>query len=131
MTETKLEILCIEDDEDTCELVTFVFKDAGFEIESCGQTDCLKLIHEEKFSAIILDNYFDGMSGVEICQEIRSFDQITPVIFLSGEVREAEIDKAMAAGANAYLTKPIDFEKLVPTTIKLIEQSKTQAETLE
>jgi CheY-like chemotaxis protein len=35
-----------------------------------------------------------------------------------------KIDKAMAAGANAYLTKPNDFEKLVPTTIKLIEQPK-------
>ena len=124
MTETKLKILCIEDDKDTCDLLTFVFKDAGFKIESCSQTDCLKLIREEKFSAIILDNYFHGLSGIDICQQIRSLDQHTPVIFLSGEARQAEIDKAMAAGANAYLTKPADFEQLVSTTIKLIEQSK-------
>jgi len=129
MTETNSKILCIEDDEDTCDLVTFVFKDAGYEIKSCGQTECLKLIHEDKFSAIVLDNYFDGLNGVDICRQIRSFDQITPVIFLSGEVRKTEIDKAMAAGANAYLTKPTDFEKLVPTTIKLIEQSQTLSKT--
>ncbi len=128
MTQTKLKILCIEDDEDTCDLLTFVFKNAGYEIKSCSQTDCLKLIHEENFSAIVLDNYFHGLSGVEICREIRSFDRITPVIFLSGEVRQAEIDKAMAAGANAYLTKPIDFEKVVPTTTKLIEQSQIFAQ---
>lgn len=127
MTETKLKILCIEDDEDTCELLTFVFKDAGYEIKSCSQADCLKLIHEERFAAIVLDNYFDGLSGIEICREIRSFDRITPVIFLSGEVRQMEIDKAMAAGANAYLTKPADFEKLVQTTAKLIKQSQTLA----
>ncbi len=129
MTETKSKILCIEDDEDTCFLLAFVFKQADCEVESCSQTSCLKLIHEEKFSAIILDNYFDGLSGIEICQEIRSFDQITPVIFLSGEVRKTEIDKAMAAGANAYLTKPSDFEKLVPTTIKFIEQAQTLGKT--
>ena len=129
MTETNSKILCIEDDEDTCDLVTYVFKDAGYEIKSCGQTECLKIIHEKKFSAIVLDNYFDGKSGVDICRQIRSFDQITPVIFLSGEVRKTEIDKAMAAGANAYLTKPTDFEKLVPTTIKLIEQSQTLSKT--
>jgi len=129
MTEMKLKILCIEDDEDTCDLVTFVFKDAGYEIESCGQADCLKLIHEEKFSAFVLDNHFHGLSGVDICREIRSFDQITPVIFLSGEVRQVEIEKAMAAGANAYLTKPTDFEKLVPTAIKLIEQFQMVAKT--
>ncbi len=126
MTETKSKILCIEDDEDTCHLLTYVFKQVDCEVESCSQTKCLKLIHEETFSAIILDNYFDGLSGIEICQEIRSFDQITPVIFLSGEARQAEIDKALATGANAYLIKPNDFEKLVPTTIKHIEHSKRQ-----
>jgi len=123
MTKSKSKILCIEDDEDTCDLITFVFKQAGCEVESCGQTECLKLIHEEKFSAIILDNYFDGIRGTEICQEIRSLDKTTPIIFLSGETRQSEIDKALAAGANAYLVKPNDFEKLLPTTIKFIEQS--------
>ena len=125
MTDTKSKILCIEDDEDTCHLVTFVFNDAGYEVETCSQTDCLKLIHEEKFLAIILDNYFDGLSGIEICRQIRSFDSTTPIIFLSGEARQAEIDKALAAGANDYLVKPGDFEKLVSITIKFIEESQT------
>jgi two-component system phosphate regulon response regulator PhoB len=127
MTDTKLKILCIEDDADTCDLLTFVFNDAGYEVTSCSQTDCLKLIHEENFSAIILDNYFDGMSGIDICKEIRSIDQTVPIIFLSGEARQSEIDKAMAIGANEYLIKPNDFEKLVPTTMKLIEQSQAPA----
>lgn len=127
MKEIKSKILCIEDDEDTCDLVTFVFNQAGYEIKSCSQTDCLEHIHEDKFLAIILDNYFDGLSGINICEEIRSFDQTTPIIFLSGEARQAEIDKAMAAGANAYLIKPTDFEKLVPTAIKCIEQYQTLA----
>ncbi len=121
MTEPKLKILCIEDDKDTCELITFVFKQAGYEVKTCSQLDCLELIHKEKFSAIILDNHFIEKSGVDICQELRSFDQATPVVFFSGEARETEIDKALTAGANAYLVKPNDFEKLVPTTIKLIE----------
>ncbi len=121
MTEPKLKILCIEDDKDTCELITFVFKQACYEVKTCSQLDCLELIHKEKFSAIILDNHFIEKSGVDICQELRSFDQATPVVFFSGEARETEIDKALTAGANAYLVKPNDFEKLVPTTIKLTE----------
>jgi DNA-binding response OmpR family regulator len=125
MKELKSQILCIEDDEDTCELVTFVFNRAGYEIKSCSQADCLKNTHEEMFLAIILDHYFDGINGVDICEEIRSFDKTTPIIFLSGEARQTEIDKAMSAGANAYLIKPTDFEKLVPTTIEFIEQSQT------
>lgn len=123
MKQNNLTILCIEDDEDTCNLVTFVFEQEGCKVEACSETECLKLLREEKFSAIILDNYFIEISGVEICQELRSFDKTTPVIFFSGESRQTEIDKALAAGANTYLVKPNDFEKLVPTTIKLIEES--------
>jgi DNA-binding response OmpR family regulator len=124
MNESKSKILCVEDDEDTCELVSFVFKQAGYETETCSKMDCLNLIHEEKFLAFILDNWFEGTSGVDICEQIRSFDLDTPIIFFSGEARTSEIDKALAAGANAYLVKPNDFEKLTETVTKLIgEQS--------
>ncbi len=53
MNESKSKILCVEDDKDTCELVSFAFKLAGYEIEACSKMDCLKLIHEEKFIAYI------------------------------------------------------------------------------
>ena len=119
MSESKLKILCVEDDEDTCELIGFVLKQAGYEVETCSRVDCLKLIHEKKFLAFILDNWFEGTSGVDICKEIRSFDLNTPVIFCSGEARRFEIDKALAAGANAYLVKPIDFEELTQAILHL------------
>ena len=127
MREEKKSILCIEDNEDTCELVTFVFQQTGYEVTTCSKTDCLKRIHEEKFLAIILDNHFDGMKGADICQEIRSFDQTTPIIFFSGEARQTEIDKALAMGANAYLVKPNDFEKLTETVLTLIAETEQTA----
>jgi CheY-like chemotaxis protein len=123
MEQNNFEILCIEDDKDTCELVTFVFEQEGYKVESCSQMNCLELVHDEKFKAIILDNYFIETSGINICQEIRKFNKIKPIIFFSGEVRQQEIEKAIAAGANVYLTKPMDFEKLLPTTVKLINES--------
>lgn len=120
-------ILCIEDDADTCELVTFVFEQAGYKVVACSTEDCLKVTHEEKFLAIILDNYFVGTSGVNICRELRRFDKTTPIIFFSGESREDEIEKALAAGANVYLLKPNDFDKLVPTAIRLIEEPQSKS----
>lgn len=118
-------VLCIEDDEDNCELITFLFNQEGYQVEACGQKDCLKLIHEKKFSAIILDNYFDGLSGIDICREIKIITPSTPVIFFSGEARKTEIEKAIDAGANAYLVKPNDLEKLLPVTNKFIEKSQS------
>ncbi len=106
-----------------------MFQQEGFQVKTCSQTDCLKLIHEEKFLAFILDNYFNGLKGVDICQEIRSFDQTTPIVFFSGEARPLEIEKALAIGANAYLVKPNDFEKITETVVNLIEETKQKCET--
>jgi CheY-like chemotaxis protein len=122
MNEEKKSILCIEDDTDTCELLSFVFQQKGYHVTTCSQTDCLERLHKEKFLAIILDNHFDGIKGTEICQEIRGFDQTTPIIFFSGEVRQSEIEKALATGANAYLIKPNDFEKITETVINLVKE---------
>ena len=123
MNQERKSILCIEDNEDTCELISFVFGETDFDVSTCSRTDCLKRIHEEKFSAIILDNYFDGIKGTEICREIRGFDRLTPIIFFSGEARQSEIEQALEIGANAYLIKPNDFEKLTETVIRLIEEN--------
>lgn len=116
-------ILCIEDDEDTCTLMRFVFEQEGFEVTTCSVEDCLQIVEQQTFSAIILDNYFGDLDGTDICREVRKRHPLTPIIFFSGEVRQTERDKALFAGANAYLIKPDDFEKLVKTTLDLIKES--------
>ena len=118
-------VLCIEDDEDTCLLMRFVFEQEGFQVETCSVEDCLKVIQKQSFSAIILDNYFGHLSGVEICREIRKLHPVTPIVFFSGEVRPTEKEKALAAGGNAYLIKPDDFEKLIETTLRCIKEART------
>jgi DNA-binding response OmpR family regulator len=61
---------------------------------------------------------------LEVSRQIRTFDKTIPIIFLSGETRQSEVDKAMGTGASAYLIKPNDFEKLPATIAELIEKSK-------
>lgn len=124
--QAKNTILCIEDDEDTCTLMRFVFEQEGFIVTTCSAEDCLKIVERETFSAIILDNYFGALDGVDICRQIRNFHPSTPIIFFSGEVRQTEREKAFAAGADAYLIKPDDFEKLVETTLGLIRKAQSQ-----
>lgn len=120
MSDNQTKILYIEDDEDTCELISFVFEKEGYKILACGQKECLKMIEDEEFSAVILDNYFGEISGIEICRRIRALSADIPIVFFSGEAREIEINKAIQAGATLYLVKPLDFEKLLPSVTKLI-----------
>ena len=120
MNESK--IVCIDDDNDTCELVTFTFQVEKYEVISCHSADeGLLKARQGKFGAIILDNRFEEKSGADICKEIRSFDSHTPIIFFSGDAQTKEIESALESGANAYLVKATDFERLTDTVIKLIK----------
>jgi DNA-binding response OmpR family regulator len=124
MSESRKTVLCIDNDRDTCDLIKFVFQEEGFEvIVSNSPEEGLLQARKGKFGAVILDNRFESLSGVETCKKIRSFDSKIPIIFFSGEARQNEIDKALFAGADAYLTKPIGFEKLTETTLKLIGEN--------
>jgi DNA-binding response OmpR family regulator len=123
-------ILCIDDDQDTCELVSFMFNETGYKMTSCRTVEeGLLYARKKSFGAIILDNSFEKTSGTEICREIRSFDQTTPIIFFSGRAFPVDKDNGLAAGANAYLVKPNDLEQLTETVIGLILRAGRLAKT--
>ncbi len=122
MEQSKQTIFVCDDNADSCELIKIVFQLEGYEVTSCDNLDdCLSQARQNNFNAIILDNRFGQVSSLEACREIREFNQRVPIIFYSGEARASEIDKALKAGANAYLVKPNDFERLTETVINLIK----------
>jgi len=126
MKSAKPTILCVDDNEDNLELLTFIFEDKGFEVIACTTLDdCLSQVRQNRFSAIILDNRFGDETSLEACKEIRSENPKTPIIFYSGEAREAEIQKALDECGDAYLVKPLDLEKLPELADKLIVESQT------
>jgi two-component system, OmpR family, phosphate regulon response regulator PhoB len=120
MTDSKT-ILCVEDDKDSCELLQFVLGGEGFEVVSCSTSEeGLQLAKEKNFSAIILDHRLAEISGVEICRRIRAYDKQTPIIFYSASAHPKEREAGLAAGANDYLVKPLDFERIAETIKRLV-----------
>lgn len=121
MEHIKHTILCVDDNKDNCDLLSFVFGQEGFEVISCESVEeCSIEIRKRKLSAVILDNHFGETTSLEVCKEIRDFDTSIPIIFYSGESRPKEIEKALQAGADAYLVKPNDFDKLTTTVNRFI-----------
>ena len=124
---SKQTILCVDDDKDNLDLITFVFQNEGFEVTACDSLeDCLFQIRQNHFAAIILDNRFGDETSVEVCEEIRAYNPHTPIVFYSGEARQTEIQKALNACADAYLVKPIGFDTLSETVNKLIQENQAQ-----
>jgi DNA-binding response OmpR family regulator len=120
-------ILCVDDDEDTCQMLTTLLGMSGLEAVCVGDVASAQaLMGSERFSLYIIDSQLPGVSGMTMCEEIRAQDRETPIIIFSGNVFPRDRDAGLRAGANAYLFKP-ETEKIVPTVRRLLETAAGRA----
>ena len=114
-------LLYVEDHSDTRDLISFVLREEGFEVVTLANPqEAIHLAETERFSLYILDNWMEGMSGVELCTRLREFDVTTPILFFSGAARELDKQNAIACGAQGYLCKPSTPDALIVQIRKLI-----------
>jgi DNA-binding response OmpR family regulator len=107
-------ILFVDDDPDITELVQVVLHEAGFHVStSANAAGVLQLITSERFDVLLLDYWLAEVTGIELCRQIRAFDQSTPILICSGAVTQAEREAAVLAGAQGYLNKPFSSRDLV------------------
>jgi CheY-like chemotaxis protein len=115
-------ILCIDDNEDTCSMLTALLGISDLQATSVPSADeALSLIEKEKFDLYVVDGQLPDVSGLTLCEQIRAVDKDTPIVIYSGDGYQSQIDAGLLAGANAYLVKP-DIETIVPTIKRLLEQ---------
>ncbi len=115
-----LPILVVDDDLATCESTCDMLTDLGMlgEYVLCGEDAVTRVVTrheaEDDFFAVILDWKMPGMDGVEVTREIRrQVGEDVPIIIISAyDWSEIEVS-ARAAGANAFLSKPLFKSKMV------------------
>ena len=123
MPSSDFRILCVEDDPDTCELLTLTLRHHGLEAVCVPNVAAAhSLMMKEKFRLYILDGQLPGVSGLTLCQEIRSADKVAPIVIFSGHCRDADRRAGMSAGADAYIFKP-EMKEIVPMVKRLLEVS--------
>jgi DNA-binding response OmpR family regulator len=116
MDSVAFNILCVDDNADTCELVDIWLKHAPEQYHchfAKSSEEAMALIDTQHFDVIVLDSWLAGSSGVELCRTIRITDQTTPILFFSGVAIEDAAAEALKAGADGYLTKPCFAEAFV------------------
>ena len=128
MQPTKRRILCAEDDEDTCFMLTHLLQQENYEVKTARTvSDALQLSRNESFNLYILDEWFPREAGLGLCRKIREFDPHTPIIFYSGAAFESDREEAIYAGAQAFVAKP-RIEELIKTVHQLLsDQQETSA----
>jgi DNA-binding response OmpR family regulator len=121
---TPYQVLCVDDDEDACEMLRVLLKSQNIEVTCAGSAaEAWLKIKAQSFDLYLLDGWLPKVDGFQFCQEIRESDSHTPILFYSGAAYDADKQQGFAAGANAYVTKP-DIEGLIETTQDLIARAR-------
>lgn len=127
----KQTILVVDDEPGIRLYLKRLLGDAGFAVETAADGDeALAAIQASRPDLVILDVMVGGRDGYEICEAIKRGPASAgiKVVMLSAKSRAIEIEKGMAMGADAYLTKPFSMDELRDTVRRLLNGDRPAAE---
>jgi two-component system, OmpR family, response regulator len=115
-------ILVVDDEPPLRELVVVTLGDAYACDEAPNGDAALKLMRKRRYDMVVLDVMMPGRSGIDVLREMRADAALrdVPVVVMSAWQSTADIDAALAAGANGFLPKPFRVEDLDSTVRDVI-----------
>jgi DNA-binding response OmpR family regulator len=132
----KERILIVDDNESACRTLRLVFKKKGYEVETAGTgREAIEKVQGGSFDLVILDIMLPDIGGIEICQQLRSKPEMIdlPIIMLSGRTQVPDRIRGLRAGADEYVTKPVDLDELAARVSALLDRTRRlrQAQTVQ
>ncbi len=120
----KQSILVVDDEPGIRVYLKRLLGTVGFAVRTAADGDeAVSAIEAEPPDLVILDVMVGGRDGYEICETIKQNPARAgiKVVMLSAKSRAIEIEKGMALGADAYLTKPFSMDELRDTVRGLLD----------
>ena len=109
-------ILIVEDTLSEMELMSHYLRESGYSvISTVSAKEALTIAIEQKPSVIVTDIVMPGMSGFELCRNLKKHPatEKVPVVICTSKNQEIDRLWGMKQGADAYVTKPFTREQLV------------------
>lgn len=112
-------VLIIDDSHYNVTILTAILRKNSLEVISAKDGDeGLAKFNAVKPDIVFLDQMLPGRNGVEILQEMKSIDPQSIVVMLTVLKSAEDVKRAKEAGANGYIVKPFENEKIVSTLAK-------------
>lgn len=109
-------ILVVDDAPPNVKLLRLILKDAGYRVlEASSGPEALETLRREKPDAMVLDVRMPGMTGYEVCREIRHDPEFAalPVIMVTALSLAEERVRGIEAGATDFISKPFNKKELL------------------
>lgn len=114
MSTEQLNALLVDDEPSFRRALRTSLAAGGFTVEEAPTgEDAIAILAERRFDLMLLDMNMPGIGGVETCREVRSFLPRIGIVMITVRDSEGDMVKALEAGADDYLTKPVRFRELV------------------
>ena len=117
-------VLIADDEPNIVASLEFLLVNAGYEVKVARNgEEALEIVGSFVPDAVLLDIMMPSKSGYAVCQEIRANPawRNIKIVMLTAKGRDVEIEKGLALGADAYVTKPFSTRELVTTVRDLVD----------
>lgn len=106
-------ILVVEDDQAIAQLIKVTLEELAIDVHHCLSGElALKAFEQSSYSMVLLDVMLPGISGLDVCRQIREIKPEQTIVMLTS--RNSEIDRVLGLelGADDYMTKPFSVREL-------------------
>src|SRR6202163_3995579 len=120
-------IYVVEDDPDVSQLIEHNLRTAGYEVSTFfSGAPVVAMAAMAQPALFLLDIMLPGMSGFDLCRQIRQHERLgkTPIIFLSARTQEPDRLQAFDAGGDGYITKPFSPRELIGSVRNILHCEK-------
>jgi two-component system response regulator HydG len=129
MSEQKLSILIVDDEQVVRDSLVHWFSEEGYEVEASDNANgALSKLAGREFDLVIADIRMPGMDGIELLEKIKSEQLDTSVIVMTGYASVETAVRALKHGAFDYITKPFDPDDLSVVVRNALEQHRLKRE---
>jgi two-component system phosphate regulon response regulator PhoB len=111
-----MNLLIVEDDEDTASFVKFVLEQESFNVRTAADVaQAREQLRDFRPDLILLDRNLPDAVGVEFCRELKKAPEFSgiPIVFLSARKDPGDVAEGLNSGGDDYVTKPFGFVELV------------------
>ncbi len=116
-------ILIVDDHETNLKLARVVLVSEGYEVRTATDAEhALAVLAEFRPRLILMDIQLPGMDGLTLTRSLKADPEFASVLIyaLTAYAMKGDEEKALAAGCDGYITKPIDVEMLAATVAKAL-----------